>query len=143
MNIHFYRWKILRSTNTETPKAQLFINICLSCPLIGSLSSPTINQRAAQNNYQALGFQDLYFLNFVTCIIRQAVWIRIFQIFYKNMRKYSLLKCKNNLVTLNLATTCVLATIFQRKFFNLLNKIIQFSDIMRFSDSFCGGQKSH
>ena len=29
----------------------------------------------------------------------------------------------------------------ERPFFNLLHKIIQFSDIMRFSDSFCGHQK--
>ena len=39
----------------------------LSCPLICSLSSLTANQRAAQNNYRALGCQDLYFLNFVIC----------------------------------------------------------------------------
>ena len=32
---------------------------------------------------------------------------------------------------------------FQRPFFNLLNKIIWFSDIMRFSDSFSGEQKCH
>ena len=41
--------------------------IVLSCPQIGSLSSSTANQRAAQNNYRALGCQNLYFLNFVTC----------------------------------------------------------------------------
>ena len=41
--------------------------IILTCPLIGSLSSSTVNQRAAQNNYRALGLQDLYFLNVVTC----------------------------------------------------------------------------
>ena len=41
--------------------------IVLSCPQIGSLSSSTANQRAAQNNYRSLGCQDLYFLNFVTC----------------------------------------------------------------------------
>ena len=40
------------------------------------------------------------------------------------------------LVTLNLVTTCDLATILQRPFFNLLHKIIRFSDIMQFSDSF-------
>ena len=39
----------------------------MSCPQIGSLSSSTANQKAAQNNYRALGCQDLYFLNFVTC----------------------------------------------------------------------------
>ena len=38
---------------------------------------------------------------------------------------------------LNLVTTCDLATILQRPFFDLLHKIIQFSDIMRFSHSFC------
>ena len=36
---------------------------------------------------------------------------------------------------------CDLVTIFQRPFFNLLHKIIRFSDIMRFSDSFCGDPK--
>jgi hypothetical protein len=41
--------------------------IVLNCPLIGSLSSSIANQKAAQNNYRTLGFQDLYFLNFVTC----------------------------------------------------------------------------
>ena len=48
-----------------------------------------------------------------------------------------------DLVTLNLVTTCDLVTIFQRPFFNLLHKIIQFSDIMRFSENFCGDQKCH
>ena len=51
---------------TWDPKVRLYIVIVLSCPLIGSLSSSTANQRAAQNNYRTLGFQDLYFLNFVT-----------------------------------------------------------------------------
>ena len=32
-------------------KVQLYIVIVLSCPLIGSLSSSTANQRAAQNKY--------------------------------------------------------------------------------------------
>ena len=49
-------------------KSSLLI-IILSCPQIGSLSSSTANQRAAQYNYPALGCQDLYFLNFVTCNI--------------------------------------------------------------------------
>ena len=48
-----------------------------------------------------------------------------------------------DLVTSNLVTTCDLVTIFQRPFFNLLHKIIRFSDIMRFSDSFCRDQKCH
>ena len=52
-------------------------------------------------------------------------------------------QCNLDLVTLNLVTTCDLVTILQRPFFNLLHKIIQFSDIMRFSDSFCGDQKCH
>ena len=52
-------------------------------------------------------------------------------------------QCNLDLVTLNLVTTCDLVTIFQRPFFNLLHKIIRFSDIMRFSDSFCGHQKCH
>ena len=46
------------------------------------------------------------------------------------------LQCNLDLVTLNLVTTCDLVTIFQRPLFNLLHKIIRFSDIMRFSDSF-------
>ena len=43
-------------------------------------------------------------------------------------------QCNLNLVTLNLVTTCDLVIIFQRPFFNLLHKIIKFSDIMWFSD---------
>ena len=42
-----------------------------------------------------------------------------------------------DLVILNLATTCDLVTILLRPFFNLLHKII------RFSDSFCGDQMCH
>ena len=38
-------------------------------------------------------------------------------------------KCNLDLVTLNLVTTCDLVTILQRPFFNLLHKIIWFSDI--------------
>ena len=34
-------------------------------------------------------------------------------------------------------TTCAILTILQRPFFNLLHKFIRFSDIRRFSDSFC------
>jgi hypothetical protein len=52
-------------------------------------------------------------------------------------------QCNLDLVTLNLMTTCDLVNIFQRPFFNLLHKIIRFSDIMQFSDSFCGYQKCH
>ena len=59
--------KKLRITNPETPKDRLFISNCFELPSIGSLSSSTANQRAAQNNYRALGRQDLCFLNFVTC----------------------------------------------------------------------------
>ncbi len=62
----WYRQQSLRSTNPGTPKVQLYIVIDLSCPLIGSLSSSTANQRAAQNNYRTLGCQNLCFLNFVT-----------------------------------------------------------------------------
>ena len=47
------------------------------------------------------------------------------------------LQCNLDLVTLNLVTTCDLVTILQRPFFNLLHKII------RFSDSFCRDQKCH
>ena len=64
--LHRCKWKFLRSMNLRPPKTRLFI-IVLSCLLIGSLSSSKANQRVAQNNYQVLGFQDLYFLNFVTC----------------------------------------------------------------------------
>jgi hypothetical protein len=52
-------------------------------------------------------------------------------------------QCNLDLVTLNLVTICDLVTIFQRPFFNLLHKIIRFSDIMRFSDRFCKDQKCH
>ena len=52
-------------------------------------------------------------------------------------------QCNLDLVTLNLVTTCDLVTIFQTPFFNLLYKIIRFSDIMQFSDSFCEPKKCH
>ena len=58
---NFKKVQILRP-----PKPGSFLVIILSCPLIGSLNSSTANQRAAQNNYYALWFQYLYFLNFVT-----------------------------------------------------------------------------
>ena len=57
-----YEVQILRQ-----PKISSLLVIVLSCPPIGSLSSSTTNQRAAQNNYRALGCQELYFLNSVTC----------------------------------------------------------------------------
>ena len=67
---------------------------------------------------------------------------KTFILYYKHSLSLSVL-FKNvhvqynlDLVTLNLATTCDLVTILQRPFFNLLHKIIPFSDIMRFSDSF-------
>ena len=53
-----------------------------------------------------------------------------------------IVQCNLDLVTLNLMTACDLVSIFQRPFFNLLNRIIRFSDIMQFSDSFCGDQVS-
>ena len=55
---------------------------------------------------------------------------------YKHYIQYNL-----DLVTLNLVTTCDLVTIFQIPFFYLLHKIIRFSDIMQFSDSFCEDPK--
>ena len=67
--------------------------------------------------------------------IWRAMWWRSNKVF--------ILQCTLDLVTLNLVTTCDLVTIFQRPFFNLLQKIIRFSDIMRFSDSFCGNQTCH
>ena len=48
-----------------------------------------------------------------------------------------------DLMTLILVTTCDLVTILQLQFFNLLHRIIQFSDVMRFNDSFCRDQNSH
>ena len=60
----------------------------------------------------------------------------------KDNRKHHV-QCNLDLVTLNLVTTCDLETILQRPFFNLLHKIIWFSDIMQFSDSFCRDQKCH
>ena len=48
-----------------------------------------------------------------------------------------------DIVTLNLVTTSDLVTILQRPFFNLMHDIIRFSDIMRFSGSFCSDQKCH
>ena len=51
------------------PQPSSLLVIFLSCPLIGSLSSSAANQRAAQNNYRALGIQDLFFLIFLTCTL--------------------------------------------------------------------------
>ena len=53
---------------------------------------------------------------------------------WKYVQKY--VQCNLYLVILNLMTTCVLVTILQRPFFNILHKIIGFSDIIQFSDSF-------
>ena len=52
-------------------------------------------------------------------------------------------QCNLDLERLNLVTTCDLVTILQRPSFHLLHKIILFSDITQFSDSFCGDQKCH
>ena len=59
--------KVLEVQILEPQSPALYIVIVLSCPLIGSRSSSTANQRAAQNNCRALGSQDLYFLKFFTC----------------------------------------------------------------------------
>ena len=59
--------KILELQIMEPQSLALYIEIVLSCPFISSRSSSTANQRVAQNNYQGLGCQDLYFLNLVTC----------------------------------------------------------------------------
>ena len=62
---------------------------------------------------------------------------------HDNTNPVGTIQCNLDLVTLNLVTTCDLVTILQRPFFNLLHKIIRFSDIVQFSDSFCGDQKCH
>ena len=54
-----------------------------------------------------------------------------------------IIQCNLDLVTSNLVTTCHLVTILKRPFFNLLHKLIQLSDVMIFSSSFCGDQKCH
>ena len=54
-----------------------------------------------------------------------------------------ILQCNLDLLTVNLVATCDLVTILPRPFFNLIHKIIRFSDIMRFSDGLCGDQKCH
>ena len=54
--------KILRHPNTSSSLVMV-----LSWLQIGSLSSSTANQRAAQKYFWALGCQDLYFLNSDTC----------------------------------------------------------------------------
>ena len=41
--------KKFKKYKTWNPKVRIYIVIVLSCPLIGSLSSSTTNQRAAQN----------------------------------------------------------------------------------------------
>ena len=63
--------------------------------------------------------------------------------FFKVHNAMLQIQCNLDLVTLNLVTTCDLVTIFQRPFFDLLHKIIRFSDTMRFSDNFCRDQKCH
>ena len=56
-----------------------------------------------------------------------------------NFRMY--VQCNLDFVTSNLVTNCDLVTVLKHLFFNVLHKIIQFSDIMHFSDSFCRDQK--
>ena len=53
------------------------------------------------------------------------------------------IQCNLNLVTLNLVTTCDLVIILQGQFFNLIHKIIRFSDNIQFSESFSRDQKCH
>ena len=56
---------------------------------------------------------------------------------YTRKQKLSL-QCNLGLVTLNLVTTCdLVTTYFAKTIFQLLHKII------RFSESFCGDQKCH
>ena len=59
--------KVLEVQILEPQSPALYIVIVLSCPLIGSRSSSTANQRVDQNNCQTLGSQDLYFLKIFTC----------------------------------------------------------------------------
>jgi hypothetical protein len=54
-----------------------------------------------------------------------------------------IVQCNLDLVTLTSVTTWDLVTIFPPGLFNLLYKIIRFSDIMQFSDNFRGDQKCH
>ena len=51
--------------------------------------------------------------------------------------------CDEPQCNLNLVTTCDIATFLLRPFFNLLHKIIWFSDILWFTDSFCGDEECH
>ena len=65
-----------------------------------------------------------------------GLWKRELSSWKKNQIDFlvkDLVQCDLNLVTLNSVTTCDLVTIFQRLFFNLLHKTIQFSDIMQFN----------
>ena len=69
--------------------------------------------------------------------------------FFKEAMQTVHIKCKCvqgnlDIETLNLVTICdLVTTILKRPFFNILHKIIRFSDIMRFSDSFCRNHKCH
>ena len=76
-------------------------------------------------------YSDMYILGFILMYIQICLHNKVFY-------QKPTVQCN-----LNLVTTCDLVTILQRPFFNLLHKIIRFSDIMRFSDSFCRDQKCH
>ena len=65
----------------------------------------------------------------MTALFLVQKFVEIFRIFIT-------IQCNLDLVTLNLVTACDLVPIFLRPFFNLIHKIIQFSD------SFFGGPKS-
>ena len=49
------------------PKVHLYTAIVLCYPLIGCFATESANQRAVQNNYWALGYQNLYF--FILCYL--------------------------------------------------------------------------
>ena len=62
----------------------------------------------------------------------------------KRGKKFTIISTvQSRFSALNLVTSCELVTILPRPFFNLLHKIIRFSNIMEFNDSFCGDQKCH
>ena len=67
--------KFKKCKSCETQRPALYYWLLLSWPEIGSRSSSTANQRAAQDNYWALGCQDLYFLNFVTCMTLPLMYV--------------------------------------------------------------------
>ena len=78
---------------------------------------------------------------FRICRFRIGFWIWWTRWFY-GFGWLTLLRLKIQ-CNIDIVITSDLVTILKGPFFNLLHKLIRFSDIMRFSDNFCWDQKCH